>query len=116
MIKTSLEFAEDDYLHEMTNLHDNRHGIKDVVIALHNKRNAKHGANVKVSNIYKRFSREDNFTITTQGKVIGTPKIHPKHVEHVKQWVQANKEHIEKVCNDDGSMTIDDVLGGLKKV
>ena len=107
---------DDDYLYEMTNLHDNRHGIQDVVIALHNKKNAKHGPNIKVSNKYKKYARDDNFTVTTKGKIVGTPKIHPKHVQQIQKWVSINKEHIEKVCNDDGTMTIDEILNGLKSV
>jgi len=53
---------EEDQLFEMANIHDNFHGISDIVIWV-GMANKRHGLRIKVSNMKNRFDMNNHFII-----------------------------------------------------
>ena len=99
----------------MTNLRTKQTGLEPV-IQVSGKGGAKHGPRIKVSNIAGTFSSEDNFSVTTEGRIIGNCKLHPNHMEDILDWVKLNKDHIHKVWYNSGDMDIEDVANGFKRL
>ena len=110
-----LSFVDDRYIVEMTNLRQKNTGLHPVIHVM-SKGGSKHGPRVKVSNIAGTFAHNDNFSITTESRVIGKSKLHPSHLDDIKDWVQLNKEHIHNVWHNGDIMEPDDVINGFKKV
>ena len=102
-------------LHEMANLRTKQTGLEPV-IQISGKGGAKHAPRIKVSNIPGTFSSEDNFSVTTDGGIIGRCKIHRSHLQDVMDWIQLNRDHIHKVWYNSGDMDIEDVVNGFKRV
>lgn len=77
---------------------------------------AKHGPHVKVSKIAGGFSDKDNFSVTVEHepRVVGTCKIHSKHLKNVIEWVKMNHDHLHAVWYNDGNMDIDELTNGFK--
>jgi len=100
---------------EMTNLRTRQTGL-DTVIHVSSKGGAKHGARVKVSNVSGTFAHDNNFTVTTEGNVIGSCKLHSSHLQDVQDWVKINREHIHNVWHNGADMDPEDVLNGFKKL
>ena len=110
-------FYDDQFLVEMANLQPSDTGIMHTINVC-SKGGAKHGPRVKVSNVPGRYAHDDNFSLTIEPnpRVIGNCKIKPQHLDDIKDWIKLNHEHIHKVWNDDGRMSIHDVGAGLKKL
>jgi hypothetical protein len=110
-------FYDDKLLVEMANLQPKTTGVEHTINIV-SRGGAKHGARVKVSNVAGKYAHDDNFSLTLEPepRVVGTCKLKKEHLENIKDWVRLNHEHINKVWGDDGSMDIDDVSVGFKKL
>lgn len=110
-------FYDDQYLVEMANLQPVDTGMAYTVNVV-SKGGAKHGPRVKVSNVPGRWAFDDNFSITLEPnpRVIGNCKIKSYHLDDIKDWIKLNHDHIHKIWNDTGTMSINDVANGFTKL
>ena len=111
----NISYALDDrYLLEMANLQPHETGLV-AIVHVSSKGGAKHNARVKVSNIAGTFN-EDNFSITIEKtpRVIGKCKLNGVHLKSIIHWVLLNKDHILKVWENGGMMTIKEIDAGFK--
>ena len=86
---------DNDLLFEMASIHDQTHGIRDVVIWV-GMANKKHGLRVKVSNTRNKFDMNDHFVIqmpsldynpTAVAKWISKTKMN-----EIFQWIKLNQQ------------------------
>jgi len=105
-----------DELFEMANIHNQDHGIDDIVIwvGLANKR---HGLRVKVSNKKNKFDAEDNFNIqmpsldydhTQVASWIGAKKL-----KQIAEWIKLNQSLLYDYENgviDDTRLFLDSIV------
>lgn len=117
LTETVSYFYGDQYLVEMANLQPQDTGIAYTVNVV-SKGGAKHDSIVKVSNIPGRWAHDDNFAITLEPnpRIIGNCKIKNSHLDDIKDWIKLNHEHINKIWNDPGTMSINDVASGFVKI
>lgn len=110
-------YYDNRHMLEMANVQPHETGLKPV-IHVSGKGGAKHSARIKVSNVAGTFSHDDNFTMTVEHepRIIGNCKLHPKHIEDVKDWVKLNHDHLHNVWHNNGVMTGNEVTSGLKKL
>lgn len=109
-----------EILYEFANLDYRRTGIEDIVIHCYSQGNTKiqHGARVKVSNVYGKFSNSDNFVIEVKtGSIVeGECKLSQKELKIIKLWISLNRQQLIEYWNSQGQMTTDDFLDSIKKV
>lgn len=100
---------------EEANMQPNLTGLVSTIHVM-SRGGAKHGPRVKVSNIAGGFSHTDNFSVTIEHepRVVGTCKIHNKHLKNVMEWVKMNHDHLHKIWNDGSMMNPMDVDSGFK--
>ena len=115
------QFIEQDILYEFANLDSRRTGIENIVIHCYSQGDGKklqHGPRIKVSNIYGKFSKTDNFVIEIKtGKVVeGEVKIKNKELQILRLWITMNKKELISYWEAEGEMTTDDFLDSIKKV
>lgn len=86
---------DNDELFEMANIHDNIHGINDVVIWV-GMANKQRGLRIKVSNTKNKFNINDHFVIQIPS-LDYDPKqvaswITSKHIKKIFEWIKINQK------------------------
>jgi len=106
---------ERDELFEMANVHQNLHGIEDVVIWV-GMANKRHGLRVKVSNQKNRFDIGNHFVIQMPSLDYDASKvaswITPRVMSKILQWIKLN----QKLLYDYERGAIDDTSEFLAKI
>jgi hypothetical protein len=117
LLETIIYFYEDKLLMEMANIQPDESGLGHIINIV-SKGGAKRGARIKVSNVPGRYAHDDNFVVTLEQepRIIGNCKLKHDHLDHIKDWVKLNKDHINKVWNDNGSMHNAEIMSGFKKL
>jgi len=112
------DFTNEDYedLHEMANLHDTSHGIKDVVIWVGSASDLPHGLRIKVSNIPNKFDRYNNFVIQMPSLYYDHSKvakwIDKDRLNQILSWIKVN----QKVLYDYETGLLDDTKIFLQQI
>ena len=107
---------EANYSHDVTDL---PHVIKvSTNLGRDGKLNV-HGPRIKVSNIPGKASKDDNFSVSISDEpevMAGEVNIHSKHLQHVKEWIRLNKDHLLNIWENGGDMLDTEWRNGFKKV
>lgn len=104
-------------IYEMVGVTKKDSGV-DYHLWISRKGGAKHGPRVKVSNIPGKFDDKDNFSLSVEHEPqirSGKSKIPNQHLDHIKDWIRLNHEHLHKVWHDD-TMDGREQLDGLKRI
>ena len=106
---------DNDELFEMANIHDNIHGIDDIVIWV-GIANKQHGLRIKVSNKKNKFDIKDHFVIKMPSLDFDPSRVAKwitgKHLRAIKRWIVLNQQLL--IDYENGS--IDDTHEFLKKI
>jgi hypothetical protein len=91
------QFDKDaEILHEMANVYDEDHGVKNVVIWVGSVVNLPHGLRIKVSNIPNKFDRINNFTIQMPSLYYDPIKvarwIDDEKLQQILTWIRVNQK------------------------
>lgn len=109
------EEIENDQLFEMANIHDNIHGITNVVIWV-GVANKQHGLRIKVSNKKNKFDWNDHFVIQMPSLDYNPKRvanwITSKQIEAIKMWIKINQQLLYDYENG----LIDDTYEFLQKI
>jgi hypothetical protein len=107
-------------LYEYANLDFVDTGLKDIVIHVYSQGDTKvqHGPRIKVSNVYGKFSREDNFVIdiTNKNVVEGKCKLSTKEYNKILEWIDLNRIVILKYWNSHGEMLTRELYSNVRKL
>ena len=107
----------DKHLLEMANMQPRETGLPAVIFISY-KGIVKHGPRIKVSNVAGTFDPRDNFTMTIENypRIIGRCKLKKSDVEDISDWILLNRDHLLKIWNHGGEMSLHDVAIGFKKI
>jgi hypothetical protein len=73
---------------------------------------------VKVSNVPGKFDGVDNFSVSIHHdpQVIGNCKIPKEHLDHVKDWIKLNHDHLHSMWHNYETQDTQDELSKLTKL
>lgn len=97
---------------EMANISTKKTGLDYIVWISPQSGKEKHSARIKVK-------IDNNFvpiTISDNPEVKSSVKIDAKKLNRIKKWIIKNKKVLLKYWNGKGEITIDEILGSLKKI
>lgn len=101
----------EDVIAEMARIDPSLSGTR-VVIFVSSRQyvKGKHWARIKVSNVYGKYSADDNFSVSISKKpiiVAGKRKIKESDLDDVYDWIKLNYEVLMKYWNDQYTDVLD---------
>jgi hypothetical protein len=112
-------FMDTFTLLDLANIDPSKSGLK-YYIRLYGRRKTvtQYGPRIKVSNVQRRFDLINNFilTIENEPQVIGNCKIPKEHLDHVKDWIKLNHDHLHSMWHNYETQDTQDELSKLTKL
>ena len=113
------KLKEPEILYEFANLTQRTTGIANIVIHCYSQcdTEVRHSPRIKVSNIYGKYSKQDNFSIDFSGTVReGEVKITSKELQILKLWITLNKDNLLEYWKSGTEMGTSDFIDTIKKI
>jgi Domain of unknown function (DUF4160) len=116
-MRAAKQIADDpDDLFEMANLSPSLTGLP-MIAWISERGRARHDVRVRVSLVHGRRARPDrtsSVSVRPTVAIVAGPKLDPRDLELVRQWIELNREAIVAYWN--GDLLTDEVIAQLKSL